>query len=72
MSSPSSGSVRRRFFLLAATIIALVAAFLFWKSRAKKANLQDFAQYIEAYTSGVVSKESTIRIKLADNVQTMH
>ncbi|MFD2144033.1 hypothetical protein [Mucilaginibacter antarcticus] len=38
----------------------------------KKADPTEYAKYIEAYTSGVISKESVIRIKLASQVQTAH
>ncbi|RKR82436.1 hypothetical protein BDD43_2616 [Mucilaginibacter gracilis] len=31
-----------------------------------------FSKYIESYTSGIISKESTIRIRLADKVQGTH
>src|SRR4051812_6949042 len=31
-----------------------------------------FSQYIDAYTSGVVSKKNTIRVQLASNVSTTH
>jgi len=31
-----------------------------------------FSQYIDAYTSGVISKKNTIRIQLASDVSTTH
>ena len=41
-----------------------------------KAKLVDvdpaFSQYIDAYTSGVVSKKNTVRIQLASDISTTH
>ncbi len=72
MSSTSSRSFRGRIFLTAGILIVIVAVVLFWKHKSKKADMQQFSRYIEAYTSGVISKGSTIRIKLANEIQTVH
>ncbi|MBV9963135.1 MAG: hypothetical protein JO072_12890, partial [Parafilimonas sp.] len=56
------------------TAILLLLIFLF--SCDNKPRLVDidpaFSQYIDAYTSGVVSKKNTIRIQLASDVSTTH
>lgn len=63
---------RKQIILAAASLIILIAGFFIWKHKSKKADQQEFARYIDAYTSGVISKESPIRIKLANQVQTVH
>src|ERR1700748_2723597 len=53
-------------------LIAIACLVVFLKYRSKKAAEQEFSKYIESYTAGVISKESTIKIKLANQVQTTH
>ena len=53
------------------TVVVLIAFIIF--HRHKKIEVDPaFSKYIESYTTGVVSKESTIRIRLAGEVQTSH
>lgn len=56
--------------ILAALLIGVAAFFIFRKAKTSE-NKQVYAKYIEAYTSGVVSKKSTIRIQLAGQVNTI-
>src|SRR5215210_5542854 len=43
------------------------------KNKKKLASIDpEFSKYIEAYTSGVVSKKNTIRIQLTSDVTTTH
>jgi uncharacterized protein YfaS (alpha-2-macroglobulin family) len=72
MSPVFSRLSRNRIILAVATLIILIAVFFIWKHKKKKADQQEFAKYIDAYTAGVISKESVIRVKLADRVQTVH
>ena len=53
-------------------VIALIA-FAIWKySQAKSVNADNtaFAKYIEGYTTGVISREGTVRVRLASQVST--
>ncbi len=53
------------------TVIAIVLFFVF--HHRKKTGIDPaFSKYIESYTTGIVSKESTVRIRLASDVQTSH
>jgi len=54
-----------------ATLVILVL-FLFFHHRQKPGIDPAFSKYIESYTTGIVSKQSTIRIRLAGDVQTTH
>ena len=61
--------------IIAGTTVILILAFTllwFFKHKGKNIDNQVFSKYIESYTAGVISKESTIRIKLANQVQTTH
>ncbi|MGV3764232.1 alpha-2-macroglobulin family protein [Parapedobacter sp.] len=65
----------RKTTLIAAggVIIVIIIALFLWKysqSNTVNANNTAFAKYVEAYTSGVVSRESTIRVRLASQVST--
>ncbi|SHE60758.1 alpha-2-macroglobulin family protein [Pedobacter caeni] len=55
---------------VAVVLIGLAALFFFKKERPKDYN-QAYSKYIEAYTSGTVSKKSFIRLHLASQVKTM-
>jgi uncharacterized protein YfaS (alpha-2-macroglobulin family) len=55
---------------VAVIIIGLASLFFFKKERPKDYN-QAYSKYIEAYTSGTVSKKSYIRLHLASQVKTM-
>ncbi|MEO7446311.1 MAG: Ig-like domain-containing protein, partial [Ferruginibacter sp.] len=68
-SNPLTASLRLPVFLFICLIPGLQAC------KKKEAILPvdpAYARYVQAYTSGVVSKASTIRIVLAENVQTTH
>lgn len=54
----------------AAVLIGIGAFFFFKKERPKDYN-QQYSKYIEAYTSGTVSKKSFIRVHLANEVKTV-
>ncbi|WEK21503.1 MAG: MG2 domain-containing protein [Candidatus Pedobacter colombiensis] len=56
--------------LVTLVLIGIGAFFFFKKSKPKDYN-QQYAKYIEAYTSGTVSKKSFIRVHLANQVKTM-
>nr|WP_121272769.1 MG2 domain-containing protein [Pedobacter schmidteae] len=51
-------------------VLGIGAIFFFKKEKDKDYN-QKYAKYIEAYTSGTVSKKSFIRVHLANQVKTM-
>ncbi len=54
-------------------IVVIIIALFLWKygqTNPVNANNTAFAKYVEAYTSGVVSRESTIRVRLASQVST--
>jgi uncharacterized protein YfaS (alpha-2-macroglobulin family) len=64
---------RNRNMLITALIVPLIgisAYFFFKKDKPKDYNHQ-YSKYIEAYTSGTVSKKSFIRVHLANQVKTM-
>jgi uncharacterized protein YfaS (alpha-2-macroglobulin family) len=56
---------------LALTVI-IIALVVIMKHRKKDKIDPAFSKYIESYTSGVISRQSTIRIKLSNQVQTSH
>jgi hypothetical protein len=68
--------MKHRFFSTAASRIAVVLPFILFLSCNKKTKLIDvdpaFSQYIDAYTSGVISKKNTIRVQLAADASTTH
>ena len=75
MMDKANWSPARRTTLIAAAGVVVVAiiAFLVWKysqSTAINADNAVFARYIEGYTAGVVSRESSVRIRLAAQVNT--
>ena len=53
------------------TLAGFGAYFIYHKS-SKTVVDTSFSKYIESYTSGIISKESSIRIRLANQVQGMH
>ncbi|MBL4678206.1 MAG: hypothetical protein JKY70_18675 [Mucilaginibacter sp.] len=65
----------RRGQVIVAVALLLIALVIFF-ARQHKFNHQKvdaaFSRYIESYTTGVISKKSTIRIKLAGEVQVAH
>jgi uncharacterized protein YfaS (alpha-2-macroglobulin family) len=72
---PSFSLFHSRKGLVAAGASLTVLAFiilLFLNHRSKQGIDPAFSKYIESYTTGEISKESTIRIRLAGEVQTTH
>ncbi|MCJ8209764.1 MG2 domain-containing protein [Mucilaginibacter sp. RS28] len=74
MSTLKALFTSKKGILITAGAIVLVAASFFAIRYYLKPKAVDktFAKYIESYTSGVISKESTIRIKLVSQVQGTH
>ncbi|NCD69783.1 alpha-2-macroglobulin family protein [Mucilaginibacter agri] len=56
----------------AAVFILAFSLFVIFRHRHKTEVDRAFSKYIQSYTAGVISKESSIRIKLANEVQTIH
>jgi uncharacterized protein YfaS (alpha-2-macroglobulin family) len=52
--------------------LAGFGAYLIYHKSSKTVVDTSFSKYIESYTSGIISKESSIRIRLANQVQGMH
>lgn len=63
---------KRPFIALAAIIILLIVIYLVFHRKHSTAVDPAFSKYIESYTSGIISKEGTIRIRLAGDVPTTH
>ena len=63
---------KRPIIALAATIILLVLVYFIFHHKQTTAVDPAFSKYIESYTSGIISKEGIIRIKLAGDVPTTH
>jgi hypothetical protein len=53
-------------------VLLVVGAIVLVKHQRNTAVNPAFSKYIESYTSGVISRTNTIRIKLTDEVQTSH
>ncbi len=74
MNNANLGSARKTTLIAAAGILVVaLAAFLIWRqyrTDAVNAGNAAFAKYIEGYTTGVVSRESTVRLRLASQVNT--
>ncbi len=70
--------IPRKNILITAAVAAVVIAaaiFAIWKyGQADTVNAGNtaFAQYIEGYTTGVISREGTVRVRLATQVSTLH
>ncbi len=68
-------SSRKTLWIAAAGVLVIaIIAFLIWKSgQARPTNADNvaFAKYIEGYTTGVISRESTVRVRLASQVNTL-
>ncbi|RYG15677.1 MAG: hypothetical protein EOO07_14880, partial [Chitinophagaceae bacterium] len=64
---------RKRLVTIGVTLILIFIVSYFFIHRSQKTIIDPaFGKYIEAYTAGVISKESAIRIKLAGDVQVTH
>ncbi len=53
------------------TLVALIIFLIFHRSKGQAVDTA-FSKYIESYTSGIISKDGTIRVRLAGDVQTTH
>jgi hypothetical protein len=64
----------RRNILIAAGlfILAIVVLLLVFKYKKKQQSEGEFSRYIDSYTAGIISRESTIRVRLSDQVQVTH
>lgn len=74
MKNPSPSFFQRnKNLLICAIIVPLIGigAYFFLKKDKPKDYNQQYSKYIEAYTSGTVSKKSYIRVHLANQVKTM-
>lgn len=63
---------KRPLIALVATIVLLVVIYFIFHRKQTAGVDPAFSKYIESYTSGIISKEGTIRIKLAGDVPTTH
>lgn len=65
-------STKKRVLIGAAAAVLIgIGAFFFFKKERPKDYNQQYSKYIEAYTSGTVSKKSFIRVHLANEVKTV-
>lgn len=64
--------VSKRNIIIASSLIIIAVTGLIFVWHQKKPEKNEFAKYIQAYTAGVISRTSTIRIKLSDQVQVTH
>jgi uncharacterized protein YfaS (alpha-2-macroglobulin family) len=74
MSTTKSFFLSKGSILIATLSLILIVLVAYSFSHRKEINTVDksFSKYIESYTSGIISKESSIRIKLANSVQGTH
>jgi uncharacterized protein YfaS (alpha-2-macroglobulin family) len=74
MQAANTWLSRRNIIIAGVAVILILTTTLFWfyKHKSKTTDNQAFSKYIESYTAGVISKGSTIRIKLANQVQITH
>jgi uncharacterized protein YfaS (alpha-2-macroglobulin family) len=63
---------RRGPAVVAASLLLVALTIYLVRARSHKNNGPDFSRYIESYTTGVISKQSSIRVKLAGEVQLTH
>ncbi|SCW46139.1 alpha-2-macroglobulin [Mucilaginibacter sp. NFR10] len=65
---------KRRTLITVVTTIALALLIVYLVAHGHKKTIVDpaFSKYIESYTTGVISKQSPIRIRLANDVQVTH
>ena len=58
--------------LCAAIAMILIAGLVYFMLRSNKtSNYQEYSKYLESYTTGIISRESAIRIRLASDLQTL-
>jgi hypothetical protein len=74
MSSIKSFFLSKKGILISTLSLVFIAVVVFAVKRYSKPAAVDksFSKYIESYTSGIISKESNIRIKLIAHVQGTH
>ena len=65
-------SRKRAIGISASVILLILISFFIFRGRAKAAVDPAFSKYIESYTTGIISKESPVRIRLAGDVKTTH
>lgn len=64
---------RRRWLVSGAAALLLILGVVFLVVRKKEAvPLREYGRYIESYTTGVISRQSTIRIRLAGEAEIAH
>ncbi|MDB5133860.1 MAG: hypothetical protein JWP37_463 [Mucilaginibacter sp.] len=65
---------KRTFIAIVASMILLILASVYFILHRHHTEVVDpaFSKYIESYTSGIISKENSIRIRLAGDVPTSH
>ncbi|RCH55838.1 hypothetical protein DJ568_03525 [Mucilaginibacter hurinus] len=64
---------RKRMITIGVALVLIFIVSYFFITRPPKMPVDPaFSKYIEAYTTGVVSRQSTIRIKLAPDIQLTH
>lgn len=62
---------RKQLTILSAFIVVLlIAGISYWRLKhSDKRSYAEYSKYIESFTSGVISKESAIKIRLANDIQ---
>jgi len=63
---------RRGPAIIALSLILIALTIYFARQHHNKKAGAEFSRYIESYTTGIISKQSSIRIKLAGEVQVTH
>jgi len=64
---------RKRLIVAGISLVTLALVLFFIFHHRQKPGIDPaFSKYIESYTTGVISKESAIRIRLASEIQTTH
>lgn len=72
-ASSNLGQYRKGLITIAVSVILIALTLFLFVRRHKKPGVDSaFSRYIESYTTGIISKESSIRIKLAGDVPTSH
>jgi uncharacterized protein YfaS (alpha-2-macroglobulin family) len=71
-ASHGLSNYRKGLISIGVSLTLLIFIILIFNHRAKPGIDPGFSKYIESYTTGIISKESPIRIRLAGDVQTTH
>ena len=70
---PGFSANRKKLIIISAVLIIIISAVcLIAQSHRKKGVDPAFSKYIESYTTGIISKENTIRIRLAGQIPVTH